>query len=137
MTGHPFKRDMDLIRSLLLEIESGRRVFDVIGDDVAAIIGADDGKVMPAAEAHQLEYHLTLLNEAGFVAFHRTGGRWIVQHPTWEGQEFLNTIRDPEVWRRTKEGSKKAGSAGIEFLWELAKAYGKQVAIERLNLPLS
>lgn len=136
MTGHPFKRDMDLIRSLLLEIEDGRRAFVVVSEEIAAAIGADEESALSADEAHKLEYHLTLLDEAGFVTFDRTGSHWLVNHLTWQGQEFLAPIRDPEVWRRTKQGASKAGSAGLAFMWELAKAYGKQVASERLKLPL-
>lgn len=41
------KRDMDLIRSLLLEMEGGKVAFSVLSIEVAAIIGADpaDGGV--------------------------------------------------------------------------------------------
>jgi hypothetical protein len=31
---------------------------------------------------------------------------------TWNGHEFLDAVRDDEVWRRTKEGARKAGNAG-------------------------
>ena len=55
---------------------------------------------------------------------------------TWNGNEFLEAVRDPEVWRRTKEGAQRAGSASVEFIWEMAKAYGKHVIKERLGLDL-
>jgi hypothetical protein len=29
---------------------------------------------------------------------------WLPKRLTWDGHEFLDAIRDPEVWRRTKEG---------------------------------
>ena len=38
------------------------------------------------------------------------------------GYEFLEDIRDPEIWQITKERSKKVGQASLEFLWEIAKA---------------
>ena len=55
---------------------------------------------------------------------------------TYQGHEFLDTIRDGEVWRRTKAGAEKIGGASIGFIWELAKAYGKQLVTERLGFSL-
>ena len=53
---------------------------------------------------------------------------------TWQGHEFLNSIRDPEVWSKTKEGAKKVGNFSIQFIGEIAKAYAKHVAKERLGI---
>jgi hypothetical protein len=64
------------------------------------------------------------------------GEEWQDLQLTWNGHEFLEAVRDPEVWRRTKEGAKAAGNAGLGFMWELAKAYGKHVAKERLGIEL-
>lgn len=134
--GRPLKRDMDFIRALLLDIEGGRRVFETIGDDVAAALGVDLAESLSADEADRLDYHLGLLDDAEFVEFRRTGGGWLVDRITWNGHEFLDTIRDPEVWKRTKAGMTKAGNASFSLVWELAKAYGKHVASERLGIAL-
>jgi|SRR6185437_178254 len=40
---------------------------------------------------------------------------------TARGYEFLEDIRDPEIWRITKERAKGVGQASLEFLWEIAK----------------
>lgn len=37
------------------------------------------------------------------------------------GHEFLESVRDPEVWKKTKNGAKKIGSFGIDLLSALAK----------------
>ena len=50
--------------------------------------------------------------------------------------EFLDTVRDGEVWRRTKAGAEKAGVAGLAVLLELGKAYGKEVLKEKLGIEL-
>lgn len=55
---------------------------------------------------------------------------------TWNGHEFLDAVRDPEIWQKTKDGASKVGSASIEFLWEMAKAYAKHLAKERLGMIL-
>ncbi|MDF2900348.1 MAG: hypothetical protein K0Q62_407 [Phenylobacterium sp.] len=65
-----------------------------------------------------------------------SGYLWLPKRLTFRGHEFLDTIRDPEVWRLTQEGAAKAGGAGVQFLWELGKAYARQVAKERLGLDL-
>jgi hypothetical protein len=63
--------------------------------------------------------------------------RWLTLQLTWRGHEFLETVRDPEVWKRTKDGARKAGNFGLGFVVELAKAYGKHIAKERLGLDLT
>lgn len=40
---------------------------------------------------------------------------------TMAGHEYLDTIRDEEVWRRTKEGARAMGSFSLDALGALAK----------------
>ncbi|ROT95376.1 DUF2513 domain-containing protein [Altererythrobacter sp. FM1] len=135
--GAPFVRDMDLIRSLLLEIEDGKRVFETISDVDVEALGLDPGEGIPAAESARLEYHLELLADAGFIEVNRlNGGVWRIKTLTWAGQEFLGSIRDGKVWKQAKAGAAKVGNNSITFVWELAKAYGKQLAVEKLGITL-
>jgi hypothetical protein len=126
------KRDMDLVRSILLKIES----LDHPDLDELLEPGASyDDRAM-------LVYHMRMLIEdAGYVRGidSRSIGHddWLNLELTWQGHEFLDAIRDPEIWRRTKEGARTAGVAGIEFIWELAKAFGKQVIKERIGIDLT
>tara|TARA_R110002020_G_scaffold189446_2_gene388419 strand:- start:13796 stop:14176 length:381 start_codon:yes stop_codon:yes gene_type:complete len=108
------KRDMDLIRLILLDIEekdkgSGQTV--TIGD-----LGHTSEVVIE---------HLFLLKNAGFIegidASHMQGRDLLVQRLTWNGHEFLNTVRDPDVWAKTKKGADKVGAFSIEILSEIAK----------------
>ncbi|MDF1608414.1 DUF2513 domain-containing protein [Hoeflea sp. YIM 152468] len=108
------KRDMDLIRLILLEIEekdSGSGQTITIGD-----IGHPSEVVTE---------HLFMLKNAGFIegidASHMQGRHMLVQRLTWNGHEFLNTVRDPEVWAKTKKGADKVGAFSIEVLSEIAK----------------
>ena len=55
---------------------------------------------------------------------------------TWEGHDFLDTVRDPDVWKRTKEGASKMGGWTFGLLKDLGTAYLKHVAKERLGLDL-
>jgi DNA-binding transcriptional ArsR family regulator len=106
--GAIMNRDMDLVRNLLLEIEASEKPVLYIGD----LLSADrvDGANQPT-----IELHLKLLIEAGLIDANQkqgisTVGRWYVRRLTWDGHEFLDTIRDPEIWRKTKEGASAAGS---------------------------
>jgi Hypothetical protein (DUF2513) len=125
------KRDMDFVRDLLSKIEEadGRRdMVELMPPDASD----DDWKKYP--------YHLTLLNQAGLVAGINardiSGENWLQVNLTWAGHEFLDTMRDPDVWQRTKDGAKKVGNFSMPFLMELGKAYAKHVAKEKLGLEL-
>jgi hypothetical protein len=45
---------------------------------------------------------------------------------TWKGHEFLDDIRDPEIWRETKNTLNAVAGAGIAIVWEVAKVKLKQ-----------
>ena len=53
----------------------------------------------------------------------------------WAGHEFLNEIRDPEIWRKTKAGAAKVGSWSLSIIGALAKGFAMQKAQE-LGLPV-
>lgn len=89
------KRDMDLIRDLMLEIEAFngnayRREYLVKVPRFEAI------------DKHLLNYHVEILADTGFIALWQPdmvrNPEWVIKHLTWEGCEFLETIRDPEIW---------------------------------------
>jgi hypothetical protein len=58
-------------------------------------------------------------------------GEIIVKSLTWNGREFLDDVRDVEVWGKTKERAKAVAGVGFSFLWEIAKAEVKS----KLGLP--
>jgi hypothetical protein len=98
------------------------------------LLNADPTQDDVDAVAHNLE----LIVEAGFVkgASYKTLQETLWEHLqlTWKGHEFLDTVRDPAVWRRIKSGGKKAGIFSVEFLWDIGKEIGKQVIKQQLNL---
>ena len=122
------KRDMDLVRNLLLEIEDGRRAFDLLTPEIAEILGEDGAGKMPREQAELIEYHLALLDEAGLITIQAklSGAVWQIGQITWAGHDFLDTIRDPAIWRETKAGAKQAGGFSIELLKALAKGLIKK-----------
>nr|WP_137831783.1 DUF2513 domain-containing protein [Methylobacterium sp. L1A1] len=130
------KRDIDLIRSLLLRLEE-------VQQRPLTTHTIPFGHESLAVEGHtadEIGHALELMLDAGFLQVERPGfspgGAILFQRLTWQGCEYLDDVRDPEVWRRTKDGASKVGGASLSFVWEMAKAYGKQVAKERLGLDL-
>lgn len=119
------KRDMDLVRSILLEIEGGKEWFDTVSDESAAALGKE-GSGLSREEADRLEYHLTLIEDAGLAEFTKVGEGWLADRLTWQGHDFTDSIRDEEVWRRTKEGASAAKGFTFELLGALAKGYLKK-----------
>lgn len=122
------KRDMDLIRDLLLKIEGGQRSFDLLTPEIAEILGEDGVGKMPREQAELIEYHLALLDEAGLITIQAklSGAVWQIGQITWGGHDFLDTIRDPAIWRETKAGAKQAGGFSIDLLKALAKGLVKK-----------
>src|SRR4051812_10195006 len=60
------KRDMDLIRELLLKIESGEKGFKTLSYDEAEMLGSTSEKALSQEEADKLSGHLNLIEQAGF-----------------------------------------------------------------------
>lgn len=97
------KRDMDLIRLILLKIEEEYNTHNILGLSI-------DGYSMET-----VAYHCKLLYEAGFVSYYK-GIQTLsgledfqVGSITWAGHDFLNTIRDNSVWDKTKKAIKTKG----------------------------
>lgn len=108
------KRDMDLIREILLTIEAE-------GDP--ELPGLPE---LPSWSAERVVYHVRLLREAGLVnavdASTLDGEDYIQVGMSWGGHEFLEKVRDSEVWIKTKASAAKVGSFSISLIAELAKA---------------
>ncbi len=117
------KRDMDLLRELLLKLESFPK-------EPGAIYGfAGDGPevAVDGASPDQIIYHLELLSEAGFIESPGLAGREILfKRLTWSGHDFLDSVRDPKVWAKTKQGVGAAGGFTIDLLKDLAKGFMKK-----------
>ena len=113
------KRDMDIVRDLLIRIEGIDRP-----DGAPALLTITPANLgLSDAAPGAIAYHLLLLVDAGFLKpTSLKGVEFIgVAGLTWKGHDFLDSIRDPEIWRQTKEGATKAGGFTVELLADLAK----------------
>lgn len=116
--GMGVQRDLDLVREIMLALEQ-RPTSELLERDELTIQGRTTTEVM---------HHLNLLFDAGFLIAEpvRTNtGRVIYVHAqtlSWAGHEFLDTVRDPEIWKQTKAGAKKAGGFSLKVVGTIAEA---------------
>jgi Hypothetical protein (DUF2513) len=125
-------RDLGLIRGLLLKLEP------LSGSHAWQIIEAYDPRIQ--VEGHtpdEIEYHLQLLVEQGLVEEPRSGPMQgiIFRRLTWAGHDYLDAVRDPKIWGKTKEATEKVGSWTFEIVKELAKSLIKS-ELQKLGLGL-
>jgi hypothetical protein len=101
------KRDMDLIRLLLLDVEG------------------EEKPDLSNYSKEQLNYHKALLIEAGLVEGKVGYGDDQISvvkiiRLTWQGHEFLSAARNSSVWNKAKEMISKANlSLTIPILTEV------------------
>ena len=125
------KRNMDLVRAILLKVEE-HPLPTVEG--YLEVDGYEEGPI---------HHHIDLLQQAGFVqAFcakdANTEYGFLMEDVslTWRGHEFLGTIRDPEIWQKTKAGAAKAGTWSLSVMADLAKGLVLQKMAD-LGLPVA
>lgn len=117
------KRDMDLIRAILLTIESHEHGF-------APKIE------IPNYTQEQINYHAYLLKEAGLVqaiditSMSSEGPEAMITRLTWAGHEFLDSARQNNIWNQAKDKINKIGGATLP-IWTalLTELIKKQIGL--------
>ena len=108
------KRDMDLIRKILLQIEEkhdGRNRVQIHSVEGHAV--------------NEVSYHVGLLVDAGYVEAGTVSTlratAYLIRGITWEGHEFLDAVRSENVWNRVQKKLKAiGGQASIVMVKQLA-----------------
>lgn len=117
------KRDMDLMRDLLLYVESlpaGQVTQEVIYD-------------VDKYQINDVLGHLKLLIDSYFVdgqveIYHDSSFLVILHGLTMPGHDFIDSIRNETVWSQTKEKvASVGGSVAIEIIKDIAIFYGRQL----------
>lgn len=146
-------RDMDMIREILLVLEA------------QGGYAPQDQFLMPGydihhdqADAWNFDYQLKILLDGGLIfaeyskykdkevsaardddVIVKSRNFYVSVEPiglTWKGHEFLDNIRDPAIWRETKDGAKKLGGFSIELLGALAKGLVKKKIEDHTGIKL-
>ena len=112
------KRDMDLIRDMLLMIESDS---DVPPKTIKA-----DAFLDLCDNPYVISLHLDLLADYGFVDLRKLpNGSYEVKRITGKGYEYLDSVRSAKVWRNVKERLSVVGGASFDII--------KAVALEEVK----
>ncbi|MGR6872264.1 DUF2513 domain-containing protein [Pseudomonas sp. HK3] len=118
------KRDWNIIRDILLKIESNPA----------------DGRPLEVADFSsdlKFEYskHVEMLLEfkliSGKLVFQlNPPNYYVITGMTWEGYELLDTIKSDTVWEKTKSIISSAGiSVGLQLLKEIAISQSRDLLI--------
>lgn len=124
------RRDMDTVRSILVTAE-----------------GADgpvsEGTLLAcAADMASLAYHVELMRAHGLITAEveydglgRTPLSVAVTGITWEGYDYLDAIRSPRVWAKSKSAIAKAvGDTSLSVVKETCQAVAKALIMSQLGL---
>ena len=120
------RRNIALFREILLEIESAE--------------SPNPDRSTPwyilncSGQTHDvLQYHAKMLTEQNFLYEDRVilgtidklssnVVKYASDAMTNSGHEFLDNVRDPDIWAKARERAKGVASVGLSLVWELAKA---------------
>jgi hypothetical protein len=123
------KRDMELVRSILLATEANPNPEEEL--DPLEVEGFSEVMVF---------HHVQLLAEAGYLRAHERQAigiyAWYPISLTWTGHDFLDSIRDPEIWKETKAGVAKVGGWTADTIKAIALGYIKLKAKDVLGIDL-
>lgn len=104
-------RDMDLIRLLLIQLESG-----------------ESQPEMEKYSKREIIYHYQLLSDAGLIVARFIEGNDPIPDEvmdirlTWDGQDFLAAARDNRLWKMAKE---KFIQPGVSWTFSILKEWLK------------
>ena len=120
------RRDMDLLRRILMTTaESGMPL-----DAEALVQGRDDFE--------KVAYHIDIMAQAGIIEGmaqkDMAGGYSFasVVQLTWEGNDFLDSVKNDKVWSKVKQAiAKTTGGAPFEVVKTLAVKATKSILLHQ------
>jgi Hypothetical protein (DUF2513) len=123
------KLNKDFVREILMTIEADPK-FD-----------GSEARVLNPFDGHSQEetnYHSSRLVQAGLIDGNASKPHLptIIRGLTFEGHEYVDTIRDPAIWQRTKEGLQEAEGFSLDLVKALAKGFLKKQIEERTGVKL-
>ncbi|WP_182336207.1 DUF2513 domain-containing protein [Bifidobacterium pseudocatenulatum] len=111
------KRDMELVHLILLKIEEEYSSTAISNLNISGY------------DMETVAYHCKILNEAGLISDY--GARYAdnslrsfgVGSLTWEGNDFLDKIRDNSQWKKVKDVIVQKGPPVIETIKTISSAF--------------
>ena len=122
------KRDMELVRSILKAVESASDIMD-------------DGDFAGLGDFRAVSYHVELLIAHGLIDgkvkrdFNHDVTDMTVLGLTWDGQDYLDAMRDDRVWKRAKKAlSESIGSTTLGVVKEACTYVAIQMFKEHIGI---
>lgn len=127
------KLNYDCVRSVLLTVEKSKTIDEELNLNPLAVETIFEQ--LPKYEDSEILYTIEKLKEAGYInaALHFAAGHFIdgaVSSITYSGHEYLDNIREPEVWRKVKTMLKNAGAITLPLISQAAQLLiGSQLTV--------
>lgn len=127
------KLNYDCVRSVLLAVEKAEMIDENLSLTPLKVFELFDG--LPEYKDNEILYTVEKLKEAGYInaALHFAAGHFIdgtVSSITYSGHEYLDNIREPEVWRKVKTMLKNAGAITLPLISQAAQMLiGSQLTV--------
>ena len=123
------KRDMDLVRSIMLKVaESDEPV------SINELVDAEHDRQV-------VGYHISIMRDAGLVKASIMSAdddpyySCQVSSLTWEGNDFLDAVRNETVWGETKSVITKAvGVTTFEMVKSVAVKIGEAMLMSQIGI---
>jgi hypothetical protein len=122
------KRDMDLVRKILMACEASDSGF------------APRQLTVEGYPPDQVSYHVMLMDQAGLLKGENlthsshTTPEWRVLYLTWAGHEFLEAARNDTTWNKAKGAVAGVGGMAFDVLKTVLIGYATQKANQLLGL---
>jgi Hypothetical protein (DUF2513) len=119
----------DFVREILLAIEADPKYAGVNPRPIIILDGHTE---------EETKYHVSRLIQAGLVDgnFNRPQLPPLVKGLTWDGHQYLENIRDPEIWKKTNESLREVGGFSFDLVKALAKGFIKKQIEDRTGVKL-
>ena len=127
------KLNYDCIRSVLLAVEKAEMIDENLSLTPLKVFELFDG--LPEYKDNEILYTVEKLKEAGYInaVLQFAAGHFIdgtVSSITYSGHEYLDNIREPEVWRKVKAMLKNAGATTLPLISQAAQMLiGSQLTV--------
>jgi len=113
------KRNWDLIRKILLKVEETPAPNQLKLKD------------FPNEDGYEITYHIQLLIDAGLIDATINGttsldpNDFLLRRLTWQGHEFIDSIKNKTIWDKTKAIFKEKG---VSMTFETVKTVAVKIA---------
>lgn len=110
----------DIVRDLLLTLESDLKLDSSMGFTDLMLTES-----LRKYDMDDVKYTIDKLSEAELIKAQSDYRSVVVEDITYKGHEYLNTVRDGEVWGKTKSAVGKLGGASLAIMGDVAATYAK------------